>query len=101
MDPTKWRVFDAHFHIIDPRFPLVPSQGYLPEPFIVEDYLERTSALDLAGGAVVSGSFQGFAQSYLLDVLERFGPSFVGVTQLPADVTDEEVLSSTRRECGR
>lgn len=86
------RVFDGHLHIIDPRFLLVPSQGYLPEPFTVEDYLDRTSTLDLVGGAVVSGSFQGFDQSYLLDALERLGPSFVGVTQLPASVTDEEVL---------
>jgi predicted TIM-barrel fold metal-dependent hydrolase len=86
------RVFDGHLHIIDPRFPLVPNRGYLPEPFTVEDYLDRTSTLDLVGGAVVSGSFQGFDQSYLLDALERLGPSFVGVTQLPMSVTDEEVL---------
>jgi predicted TIM-barrel fold metal-dependent hydrolase len=45
------------------------------------------------GGAVVSGSFQGFDQSYLLDALDRLGPSFVGVTQLPPTVTDEEVLA--------
>jgi predicted TIM-barrel fold metal-dependent hydrolase len=92
MDPTKRRTFDSHFHIIDPRFPLIASQGYLPEPFTVRDYVERTSALDLVGGAVVSGSFQGFDQTYLLDALERLGPSFVGVTQLPSTVTDEEVL---------
>jgi predicted TIM-barrel fold metal-dependent hydrolase len=89
---SRRRAFDGHLHIIDPRFPLVPNWGYLPEPFTVEDYLDRTSKLDLVGGAVVSGSFQGFDQSYLLDALERLGPSFVGVTQLPASVTDEEVL---------
>ena len=33
-------IFDAHCHIIDSRFPLVPNNGYLPEPFTVEDYLE-------------------------------------------------------------
>jgi predicted TIM-barrel fold metal-dependent hydrolase len=79
----KRRVFDGHLHIIDPRFPLVPNRGYLPEPFTVEDYLDRTSTLDLVGGAVVSGSFQGFDQSYLLDALDRLGPSFVGVTSCP------------------
>jgi hypothetical protein len=42
---------------------------------------------------VVSGSFQGFDQTYLLDALDRLGPSFVGVTQLPATVADEEVLA--------
>lgn len=34
-------IFDAHLHVIDPRFPLVPNGGYLPEPFTAEDYLER------------------------------------------------------------
>lgn len=86
------RIFDGHLHVIDPRFPLVPNRGFLPDPFAVHDYRKRTEALDVVGGAVVSGSFQGFDQSYLLDALERLGPSFVGVTQLPPDVTDEEVL---------
>jgi predicted TIM-barrel fold metal-dependent hydrolase len=85
-------VFDAHLHIIDPCFPLVSNQGHLPDPFTVEDYLERAEPLGVTGGAVVSGSFQGFDQSYLLDALDRLGTSFVGVTQLPASVSDEEVL---------
>jgi len=42
---------------------------------------------------VVSGSFQAFDQSYLLDALARLGPGFDGVTQLPATVSDEQVLS--------
>ena len=82
------RVFDGHLHIIDPRFPLVPNKGYLPNPFTVENYLEKTKTLDIVGGAVVSGSFQAFDQSYLTAGLERLGPSFVGVTQLPATVTE-------------
>ena len=28
-----FNLFDAHFHIIDQRFPLVPNNGYVPEPF--------------------------------------------------------------------
>lgn len=86
------RIFDAHFHVIDPRFPLVPNQGYRPGPFTVEDYLERTTLLGVEGGTVVSGSFQAFDQTYLLCALEKLGPSFVGVTQLPVSVPDEEVL---------
>jgi predicted TIM-barrel fold metal-dependent hydrolase len=92
MDRKGWQVFDGHLHIIDPRFPLEPNRGYLPDSFTIEDYLERTRTLDVVGGAVVSGSFQAFDQGYLIDALERLGPSFVGVTQLPATVTDEEVL---------
>ncbi|WP_439851886.1 amidohydrolase family protein [Pseudomonas syringae] len=84
-------IFDAHCHIIDPRFPLIANNGFLPEPFGVNEYLSVVKPLGIAGGAVVSGSFQGFDQSYLLDALAKLGPGFVGVTQLPASVTDEEL----------
>lgn len=87
-------LFDAHLHIVDPRFPLVGA--YVPEPFTVAAYRERTAALDVRGGAVVSGSFQGFDQTYLTDALERLGLGFVGVTQLPASVADAEILALDR-----
>ncbi len=86
------RVFDAHLHIIDPAFPLTPNQGYLPDPFTVDDYLKRTRRLGVAGGAVVSGSFQAFDQGYLVAALKRLGPGFVGVTQLPSSASDAVIL---------
>lgn len=86
------KVFDSHFHIIDARFPLVPNQGYLPDNFTCDDYLRAAGSFNLAGGAIVSGSFQAFDQSYLLAALGQLGPAFVGVTQLPASVSDEEIL---------
>jgi predicted TIM-barrel fold metal-dependent hydrolase len=89
-------VFDAHFHVIDSRFPLVPNNGFLPDPFTVGDYLRRVEGLHITGGAVVSGSFQEFDQSYLKDALAQLGPSFVGVTQIPADATDAEILELDR-----
>ena len=85
------RVFDAHLHVVDPRFPLVGD--YRPPVFTVDAYRERTADLGVVGGAVVSGSFQGFDQAYLRDALARLGSGFVGVTQLPADVPDADVLS--------
>ncbi len=85
-------LFDAHFHIIDSRFPLTPNNGYLPEPFGCGDYLSRMSGYNLVGGAVVSGSFQGFDQGYLVEALGVLGAGFVGVTQLPATVSDGELL---------
>ena len=91
MSVTDYPLFDAHFHVIDPRFPLVPNRGYLPDRYTVSDYRERMEAYDLRGGAVVSGSFQAFDQDYLVDALQRLGPGFVGVTQLPAGVSDEEL----------
>lgn len=86
-------LFDAHLHVIDPRYPLIPDDGYLPPPFTIADYRARTASLDVIGGAVVSGSFQGFDQTYLRDALAELGPGFVGVTQLPATATAEEIRS--------
>lgn len=92
MQLNNFQLFDAHLHIIDPHFPLVANQGYLPDPFTVTDYRARTAAYNLVGGAVVSGSFQAFDQSYLRAALAELGPGFVGVTQLPATVSDGEIL---------
>ena len=91
MSVTDYPLFDAHFHVIDPRFALVPNRGYLPDRYTVSDYRERMAAYDLRGGAVVSGSFQQFDQDYLVDALERLGKTFVGVTQLPASLSDDEL----------
>lgn len=90
---THFKVFDSHFHIIDKRYPLVANQGFLPEPFTCNDYFKKTNHFESAGGAVVSGSFQAFDQTYLIAALERLGPEFVGVTQLPASATDEEIIA--------
>jgi len=71
---SAFKIFDSHFHIIDKRFPLVPNEGYLPDEFSCEDYLGRTKSFHLAGGAIVSGSFQAFDQTYLMDALQKLGP---------------------------
>ncbi|MBV1909400.1 MAG: amidohydrolase family protein [Kangiellaceae bacterium] len=86
------KLFDSHFHIIDNRYPLIRNNGYLPEPYLDQDYLNETADYQLIGGAVVSGSFQGFDQAYLTQALAGLGDGFVGVTQLPATVTDGEIL---------
>lgn len=63
----------------------------MPDPFTVQDYQERIECLGIAGGAVVSGSFQAFDQGYLISALKLLGPSYVGVTQIPSDTTDERI----------
>jgi predicted TIM-barrel fold metal-dependent hydrolase len=92
MPESQYRVFDAHFHVINRKYPLFPSNSYLPNEFTCTDYVDRVRNFHICGGAVVSGSFQGFDQTYLVAALEQLGSSFVGVTQLPRTVTDEEVL---------
>lgn len=89
-------VFDSHLHIIDPRFPLIPNNAYLPPAFSCADYRQRTSSLEVLGGAIVSGSFQGFDQDYLVAALAELGNGFVGVTQLPAEAADDTVLELDR-----
>ncbi len=96
MDLGDFRIFDCHFHIIDKRFPLVPSQGYLPDEFTYRDYLWAVEGLNVVGGALVSGSFQAFDYSYLLDALGHLGKGFVGVVNLRASVSDEEIFTLDR-----
>ncbi|GIN74198.1 2-pyrone-4,6-dicarboxylate hydrolase [Bacillus sp. J14TS2] len=87
------RIFDAHFHIINFDFPITENQGYFPPSYVVEDYQHETADLNVLGGAIVSGSFQGFDQEYLLKALQQMGPTFCGVTQLPFSATDEEIIN--------
>lgn len=87
----KYPLFDSHLHIIDPRFPLIENQGYLPPPFTVADYRARMRSYQCVGGAVVSGSFQGFDQTYLIAALRELGPGFVGVTQISVETTDQQI----------
>src|SRR5262245_23407806 len=94
--PPRWPIFDAHFHIIDHRYPLVSNHGYLPPEFRCEAYQEIAARLEIIGGALVSGSYHGFDQSFILNALQRLGKNYVGVLQLPASVRDEDVIALDR-----
>ncbi len=50
--------------------------------------------LQIVGGAVVSGSFQLYDQTYLISALEKLGPTYCGVTQLDStkSILDDELL---------
>ena len=85
------RLFDSHCHIIDHRFPIVANQGYTPPNFPLEDYLAQAKPLGVVAGAVVSGSFQANDQTYLIDILPKLGPAWVGVTQISNDYPDAEI----------
>ncbi|WP_280348125.1 amidohydrolase family protein [Nocardia neocaledoniensis] len=89
-------MFDAHVHIIDPRYPLIENEGYLPDPYTIADYRKRMAHFDVRGGAVVSASFQGTDQSYLKAALAALGDGWVGVTRLDLDASDEEILELDR-----
>ena len=89
------KIFDSHCHIIDPRYPIIENQGYIPPPYTLNDYCQQTVPLGVSSGAIVSGSFHGFDQSYLKATLAILGPQWVGVTQVPNSITDQEVLELT------
>ncbi|MCR9249939.1 MAG: amidohydrolase family protein [bacterium] len=86
------KIFDSHFHIIDPQFPLQPNQGFIPEPYLVNNYKSETSEHDIAGGAVVSGSFQGFDTSSLIEFLKILGNGFYGVANISSELGDDELV---------
>lgn len=88
------KLFDSHFHVIDPAYSLVGNNGFTPEWYTVEDYLAELdgTGLELVGGAVVSGSFQAFDQTYFEGALGKLGEGYVGVTQLDPESSDEEIL---------
>ncbi|MFJ7916592.1 MULTISPECIES: amidohydrolase family protein [unclassified Lysinibacillus] len=86
------KIFDAHFHIIDFNYPITENQGYIPPSYVVEDYQKETATYHIVGGAIVSGSFQGFDQDYLVNALEKMGSAFCGVTQLPFSATDDKIM---------
>ncbi|HWL24627.1 MAG TPA: 2-pyrone-4,6-dicarboxylate hydrolase [Ureibacillus sp.] len=88
------KIFDSHFHIIDPKFPLVENQGFVPDYYTANDYLKELQemSIEVTGGAIVSGSFQGYHQDYFAEAISLLGEDFVGITQLPFDTTDEEIL---------
>ncbi|WP_429419012.1 amidohydrolase family protein [Nocardia sp. GAS34] len=89
-------MFDAHVHLVDPRFPLIENEGFLPRPFTIADYRKRMARFDIDGGAVVSGSFQGTDQGFLRAALAELGESWVGVTNLHPDTTDAEIVDLSR-----
>ena len=90
-----FKCFDAHFHIIDNKYPLIPNNGYIPNAFTTNDYKKSLShfPLELCGGAIVSGSFQGYNTDYIVEALNILGKQYVGVINLPFNISDKEILS--------
>ena len=77
---------EGRLAVIDPRFPLVANQGYVPAPCTVDAPRSTSPAAPWS-----RGSFQRGDTAYLVDALERLGPTFVGVVEL-GRATDEEIL---------
>ncbi|MCO4821201.1 MAG: amidohydrolase family protein [Flavobacteriaceae bacterium] len=70
---------------------MVENNGYLPPDFTVENYKKKVQSYGIAGGAIVSGSFQKFDQEYLLDALKSFGKNYFGVANIPIVMKKSEL----------
>ncbi len=93
---SRLKLFDSHFHIFEPGFPLHENQGFLPDPFPLMDYDRWREKLGIRGGAVVSGSMQAFDTTYLVHALKHLGPHFAGVAQIPETLSDDDILALHR-----
>lgn len=85
-------IFDAHFHLFDPAFPIDANRGFTPPTFTQTDYENIAVPLGICSGVLVGSSFQGSRQEWLCGALSTLGPQWAGITQLPMDVPDEEIL---------
>lgn len=85
------KIFDSHFHIINPKYPLFENNGYLPPSFTIKNYQEKTQDLEIGGGAIVSGSFQKFNQDYLVDSLNKLGDNYFGVANISIEMGEYEL----------
>ncbi|WP_159649652.1 amidohydrolase family protein [Erysipelothrix aquatica] len=91
------KIFDSHFHIINKKYPIIENQGFIPNSFLVNDYIDAISdfQLEITGGVVVSGSYHGYDQTYFVEAIESltnfYQAPFVGVTQLPLDTSMAEI----------
>tara|TARA_B110001450_G_C17519551_1_gene439957 strand:- start:86 stop:832 length:747 start_codon:yes stop_codon:yes gene_type:complete len=80
------KIFDSHFHIINPKYPIFENNGYVPPNFLIEDYQKKIKNLNIVGGAIVSGSFQKFDQDYLVNSLKALGKDYFGVANIPVNI---------------
>jgi predicted TIM-barrel fold metal-dependent hydrolase len=112
--PTMFALTQTHSHfsaIYPPSLvpllflntpPRTCPRRYLPPYFTCSEYLAAVASPmavvgAVTGGAIVSGSFQLYDQTYLVAALQVLGPAFVGVTQLPASVDDATVQELHQR----
>ena len=63
----------------------------MPPEFKLENYKEAVHSFEIVGGAIVSGSFQAFDQSYLKNALLQSGKDFFGVANIPSNMTDDDL----------
>ncbi|HWL83708.1 MAG TPA: amidohydrolase family protein [Roseomonas sp.] len=90
-------IFDAHFHIFDPRFPAPGHDGYAPPTFTVAQYRAAVAELGVTGGVLVAASTHGLDPTPLLAALEELGPGFVAVAAADPAMSDDRLRELAAR----
>lgn len=72
---------DCHFHVFDPRYPVVPGRPI--RTATVDDYLAFQHGLDLSRGVVVAPSSYGHDNACLFDAMARFGTAAFRAIAIP------------------
>jgi predicted TIM-barrel fold metal-dependent hydrolase len=90
-------LFDAHFHIIEPQFPLIASHGFTPSPFVFDEYQQLTKPYTFIGGVLVAGSFQNGFQDFLTNFLSEHGDCYVGITTLDDSISDKQIVDLDKK----
>lgn len=97
------KLFDAHFHVIDTRFHLEANNGFIPDafPFASYENLLTSMALKVDGGAIISGSFQGYDTGYLQILKELTAQypdrKYVAIANVKTTASDADILALAQR----
>lgn len=81
---------DAHFHVIDPRFPLAEETDV--RGTTLADYRRIQARIGTTRAVLVQAKRHGTNHDALLDALARLGRDGRGVAVVLPDVTDSELL---------
>jgi len=80
---------DAHFHVLDPRFP--SPDAWRPEGMTLADYGRLQTRIGTRRGVLVQAKYHRTDPACLLDALARMGGDGRGIAVVHPNVTDAEL----------
>ncbi|MET7244411.1 amidohydrolase family protein [Methylobacterium sp. EM32] len=86
---TVPKACDAHFHVLDPRFPTPETTR--PDGTTFADYRAIQARLGTTRGVIVQAKYHRTDPACLLDALARLGPDGRGVAVVHPEVQDAEL----------
>jgi len=87
--PAPPNACDAHFHVLDPRFP--SPDAWRPEGMTLGDYEQLQKRIGTRRGVLVQAKYHRTDSACLLDALARMGGDGRGIAVVHPDVPDAEL----------